>query len=246
MEFYRPTITDLSEAIQDYGTTISPRGKATRELIGANMSWPLGTYPVREKMPRRLAAVEGTSLIAGQFNPDLIRLAAPAVDMQLFEQSAKYALSIARQVPKAVHILKKEPSSRRAILYFGRPQDVGGDRTTCLSTLHWLVRDGKLFAILNQRSSDLAWGLPIDVVAVTALSLAVAQFLQVLPGHLILQIGSLHMYESSMHRAVSAANPIGQVIVTLADPQSYRGWTRIRDEAREHMNETAWKWVIVV
>ncbi len=247
MQFQSPSISELASAVYDYGLMIAPRGKMTTELIGTSMVWPLGQYPVREKMPRRLAAVEGVGLIAGSFSLPLIKLAAPAVDEELFTQSAKYSLSIARQVPHAVNLLKTEPSTRRAIVYFGRAVDVGGNKTTCLTSLQWMIREGQLHAILGMRSWDLAFGLPIDIVAVTILSLAVAQYLAVLPGTLVAQAGSLHVYGSSAHRAVSADPALGTVELKLDNPGSYRGWVGVRDEARSHFTEEnpPWLWCTV-
>jgi hypothetical protein len=243
MQFYSPTITELAQEIKDSGVVVSPRGAATTELLGVNVVWPLGTYPVRDKMPRRLAAVEGVSLIAGMFDLGLIKLAGPNVDLKLFEQSSKYSLRIARQMPRVVGLLKKEPSTRRAIVYFGRPQDVGTDRTTCLTSLQFFVRDGILDLGLNMRSWDLTWGLPIDVVAVTALGLAVSRYLQVLPGIFRAWAGSLHIYNSSAHRAVSADPTLGRVgLNTMAE---WKTWKDVQVEARDHMNESAWEWVKV-
>jgi hypothetical protein len=243
MYFNIPTISTLANALQVHGAAVSPRGSGTMELLGASMTWPLGMYPVRDKMPRRLAAVEGVSLVAGVFDLELIRLAGPNVDLKLFEQSSKYSLRIARQMPRIVMLLKKEPSTRRAIVYFGRPQDVGTDRTTCLTSLQFFVRDGLLNVALNMRSWDLAWGLPIDVVSVTVLGLAVTRCLGLLTGTFHAWAGSLHVYDSSAHRAISAEIPMGWVQLAVEEP--WKTWKDAQIEARKHMNASAWEWVVV-
>jgi hypothetical protein len=194
-------------------------------------------------MPKRLASVEGVSLIAGHVDFGLIKTAAPNVDLQLFEQSAQYSVSIRRQLPRVLAGLKRDPATRRAILYFSRIGDTGTSKTACLSTLQFLIRAGKLHLVLHVRSWDLAWGLPIDVVAVSILGLAVARVFGVLPGILHCHAASLHLYDSSAHRAVSGVDDLGAISINF-DRVAYT-WTKLRAEAQSHMNKSAWEWVTV-
>lgn len=233
--FMMPCVTELAEAVREQGFVSSPRGLRTIELLGVSMQWSLGTYPIRIKMPKKLAGVEGVSLVAGQYNLDAITKAAPKVNQKMFEQSAAYGPAIAKQTEKVVNLLKREPSTRRAILYFGKVADVGTDKTTCLTSLQWILREGHLHAFLNQRSWDLSLGLSIDVVAVTTLSLAVARYLKVLPGFLYASAASLHIYDSAADRAFSDSPLYGRV--TLNSSSNWGKWADVREEAQVALAE---------
>jgi len=98
---------------------------------------------------------------------------------------------------RIVSELKRDPDSRRAVVYFGQPADhidykldVG-----CTTSTQFFLRDNKLHQIVNMRSSDLILGIPYDVAAFTIFQEKLANELGVELGNYIHRSNSLHIYE---------------------------------------------------
>ena len=95
-------------------------------------------------------------------------------------------------------LLALDPSTRRAVIYFGDSNsqfDPECVDASCSTSLQFLVREGKLDAIVCMRSNDAIWGLPYDVFLFTFLQERMAIELDVQLGVYHHFVGSLHIYE---------------------------------------------------
>lgn len=239
-----PTISLLAQHLTVFGSRVSPRGLKTYELLGVTTRWPLGEYPTRVGMSARLAATEAWMLVAGTFDVELVRRAAPNARLDLFTHMARYGPMVRSQLPKLVGLLRREPDTRRAVLYFGRPAIGLSDKSPCTNSIQFLIREGKLHAFVSMRSWDLVYGVPNDVVMFTALGLSVAKTIPVLPGTLQVTAGSLHVYDETAHLAKSAAPERGAVTVSF-EKAEYESWQEVVQEALRYEQEP-WEWVRVL
>ena len=78
----------------------------------------------------------------------------------------------ASQWTVAQNLLRHDPFTRRAVLLMSQPlaaSDIDARDVACASSLQFLLRDGRLDALLHMRSNDAFWGLPYDVFLFTML-----------------------------------------------------------------------------
>jgi thymidylate synthase len=91
-----------------------------------------------------------------------------------------------------------DASSRRAVLNLSEPDyvlDPALRDVACASTLQFLIRDGRLHAVVNMRSNDAVWGLPYDIFLFSMLQELLASDLGLPLGSYFHFVGSLHLYE---------------------------------------------------
>ena len=104
------------------------------------------------------------------------------------------------QYDEVVKELKKNPASRRAVMIYTRPSmwkeyDLNGRSDfICTNTVQYLIRDGKLHAVVQMRSNDSIFGYRNDRAWQMHILNRVAADLSVEPGDLYWQAGSLHVY----------------------------------------------------
>jgi len=112
-----------------------------------------------------------------------------------------YSLDNFNQYFHAVRELKWNSDSRRAIMIYTRPNiQVEWNKFQCndficTNTVQYLIRDGKLHAIVNMRSNDAVFGYKNDRAWQIHVLNKMADELDVEVGDLIWQTGSLHVYE---------------------------------------------------
>lgn len=101
------------------------------------------------------------------------------------------------QMETALNQLKENPNSRRIIIDAWRP-----DRQSDLSLpcchysyqfLHW---NGHLDLIWNQRSGDMAVGIPSDIISATIMVNQFASLSNLKPRYIIMNIADAHIYET--------------------------------------------------
>lgn len=98
---------------------------------------------------------------------------------------------------ETVNILKDDPDSRKAIIQIPivkyRNKEYGD--TPCTSSIQFLLRDNRLFAVVYMRSCDVCCGFPYDVFQFTMWQIEMAKELGVELGHFRFVVGSIHVYE---------------------------------------------------
>tara|TARA_Y100000310_G_scaffold342567_1_gene446350 strand:- start:1651 stop:2640 length:990 start_codon:yes stop_codon:yes gene_type:complete len=92
--------------------------------------------------------------------------------------------------------LSKDSDSRRAVIHIKMPTDSQYNLDVpCTLTLQYFIRNNKLYAITNMRSTDIIFGLSYDVPAFTLLQELMALELGVELGTYKHLSNSLHVYE---------------------------------------------------
>lgn len=101
--------------------------------------------------------------------------------------------------------LKKNPFSRRAQLIYTRPsmqKDFsrnGMSDFMCTTSVQYFIRDNKLIAFVSMRSNDAWAGYRGDLHWQQTVQKRLAWELEVIPGEIIWNVGSLHVYESQFY-----------------------------------------------
>ena len=116
-----------------------------------------------------------------------------------------YSLANGSQYANVVKTLMADPDSRQAIAIYTRPTmhydafTNGMHDFVCTNTVQYLIRDGKLHVIVNMRSNDVVFGYRNDYAWQKYAQLDVANQLDVEPGDITWQVGSLHVYRRHWH-----------------------------------------------
>ncbi len=107
------------------------------------------------------------------------------------------------QLKNVIDLLKRKPSSRRAVVQLFRASDIEKDflDIPCTCNLQFLRRNKKLDLIVFMRSNDAFRGFSHDVFAFTLIQELVARSLNVELGHYHHFVGSMHLYESDLDAA---------------------------------------------
>jgi thymidylate synthase len=101
-------------------------------------------------------------------------------------------------------LLRTDSSSRRAILYFNVETahfDVACQDVACAQSIQFLLREGRLDAIVCMRSNDAVWGLPYDVFFFTFVQELLSRRLGVELGTYFHFAASMHVYERHFNLA---------------------------------------------
>lgn len=107
------------------------------------------------------------------------------------------------QIANVIALLKKRPTSRRAVVQLFDANDLVEEHREipCTCTIQFLLRDSRLAAITSMRSNDAFLGLPHDVFCFTMLQELVARSLEVEPGTYMHMAGSMHLYDENRSAA---------------------------------------------
>jgi thymidylate synthase len=109
------------------------------------------------------------------------------------------------QYTRALNELLVNPESRRAIMIYTRPsmwQDYnrnGRSDFMCTNTVQYLIREGRLHAVVNMRSNDAIFGFRNDRAWQQHVLEKLANDLNVPSGNLYWNVGSLHVYSRHYH-----------------------------------------------
>ena len=97
--------------------------------------------------------------------------------------------------------LKTNPASRRALMIYTRPEmwlDYNRNNRSdfmCTNAVQYLIRNGKLNAVVQMRSNDVFFGYRNDRAWQLYVLDELARDLKIEPGKITWQVGSLHVYE---------------------------------------------------
>lgn len=100
-------------------------------------------------------------------------------------------------------LLKKDPTSRQAVIHIKEPRDVikrPSKDVNCTIAMQFLLRNSKLDLIVTMRSNDIWLGLPYDVFNFTCMQIQMAMELGVDIGTYYHNAGSLHMYKRDVEK----------------------------------------------
>lgn len=103
---------------------------------------------------------------------------------------------IINQVDYLLRQLQNNPNSRRHIVSLWSPEDLdGGALEPCVWSSQWIVQEGELNLIVNQRSADLALGVNFNWTQYKLLQMIIAQLSDLKIGKMIWNFGHLHYYD---------------------------------------------------
>ena len=106
-----------------------------------------------------------------------------------------YHQRMGNQIDFVVNELKRNPSSRRAVMCIRTPKDMGSDDPACLQHIQYFIRDGKLDCMVLFRSNDACKATFMNAFALIMLQKRIADELGVPVGTYIHRANSFHCYE---------------------------------------------------
>lgn len=193
----------MSDVLQ--GISSQPRGLKIKERIGyqtaINMEDPVVTVKDRN-LGYRFMAAEAAWILSGDNRVNTIKPYSAAIanfsDDGYFFHGA-YGPQIIDQLHFVADTLNSDPDSRQAVLTIWRPNPRPSKDIPCTVSIQFLIRGNRLHVVDTMRSSDLWLGWPYDVFNFSMLARFVITLLKNKPelGTLILQAGSMHLYESN-------------------------------------------------
>ena len=99
------------------------------------------------------------------------------------------------QIANVLHALRTDPTSRRMVVTAWEPGNAWGSRLPpCHYTFAFQVLEGRLNCHLNQRSGDIALGIPFNLAAYATLTQMLAQDVGLSPGTFSHTIIDAHIY----------------------------------------------------
>lgn len=182
---------------------------------------------VGRKLGRKMQLIDGLTNLSGESWPGLFLGIAPFLDKfadtldyddkpivkmrsgalvgQRYFQG-QYGPRLRYQLPKIIHELKRDPTSRRAIMNLWDPNTDFDKRYSdrpCVSQIQFLIRNGLLEMFVTMRSNDVWTGLAYDVFQMGQIQAAVSNVLGIHWGVYHHRAISLHIYESDIDKLTS-------------------------------------------
>jgi thymidylate synthase len=114
------------------------------------------------------------------------------------------------QLYAVIDLLSKKPTDRRAVVTMWNAGDlalslnVPMNDMPCTLTWQFLRRKDHLHMVCTMRSEDVWLGMPYDIFVNTCIQRLIADALHIKPGSYTHQVGSLHIYQSSLQKAHEA------------------------------------------
>lgn len=119
------------------------------------------------------------------------------------------------QIDKIIELLRKDPSSRRAVININTPNKrvIETKDEPCTIALQFLIRNGRLNLTAMMRSNDIYLGFPYDVAFFTELQKYIADQLGIGYGTYTHFATSLHVYDRDVDKINSIAyHPESKII----------------------------------
>ncbi|PPJ36400.1 methyltransferase [Nocardia nova] len=197
------------------GATVSPRGMATTEVVGAHLHLRNPRRRLVDLPPVRLlnpafAVAETMWILSGSDDPWIFKfnrnLAQYTDDGRL---QGAYGPRMRRwhgridQLDRVRDLLTRDRDSRQAVIQLFDPaRDTRGHRDVpCTLNYRFFIRDDRLHMHTTMRSQDLWLGFGYDIFATTILQELLAGWLGVELGEYHHFVDSLHLYDKHIGRA---------------------------------------------
>ena len=202
-EAWRQTL----QAIMVHGEPIVVRGWRTMELMPHTISFPMDKPIVQSwirKLGYRFLCAEAWWILSGDDRVSTIQPYAKMIndfsdDGERFQGA--YGPRFRYQYSYVLHMLKKDPSTRQAVMTIWRANPGESKDIPCTVSLHWMTRKNKIHCFAHMRSSDAWLGAPYDWFNFTMMTLALIADLRMSTGkhyelgHLHFTADSCHLYE---------------------------------------------------
>ena len=116
-------------------------------------------------------------------------------EVELGNWEYTYHQRMGGQIQFVIDELKRNPSSRRAVICIRTPEDIGSDDPACMQHLQYFIRDGKLECKILFRSNDACKASFMNAFALICLQERIANALGVPVGQYVHRANSYHCYE---------------------------------------------------
>jgi thymidylate synthase len=228
---YGAWVSLLGELLK--GHEVHPRGMTCKEIIGLqlrldSLNKNLICDPQR-KLNYRFAVAEWLWMMCGLDSLEV--LTRYNSQMTQFSDDGKilagaYGPRLLPQWPYLMKTMTADMETRQAVMGIWTPSPSPSKDIPCTLTFQFLCRPDerglwKLHMIVNMRSSDAWLGIPYDVFSFTQLAQVFCAALRhvtrrnIVPGELIMNLGSSHLYERDWETARSIVNaPTGRTVAS--------------------------------
>lgn len=105
-----------------------------------------------------------------------------------------YHQRMGEQIQFVIDELKRNPSSRRAVICIRTPEDIGSDDPACMQHLQYFIRDDKLECKILFRSNDACKASYMNAFALICLQERIANALGIEVGQYVHRANSYHCY----------------------------------------------------
>jgi len=111
-----------------------------------------------------------------------------------------YGPKIIAQLPYILQTFREDINSRQAVInIWNESPHIGNKDTSCLLSLHFLIRNNAINTIVSMRSSDYWLGLPYDIFDFSIITLYIALLLNNTYHYINLELGNLYFNAGSSH-----------------------------------------------
>jgi thymidylate synthase len=202
-------------AVINDGREVSPRGLATREILGADLCLTQPRRRFVDLPPTRVlnpafAIAEALWILSGsddawifQYNRNLMRFADDGRLQGAYGPRMRRWAGVIDQLDGVRQTLSRDPDSRQGVIQLYDPvRDTRGHRDVpCTLGYRFFIRAGRLDMFTTMRSQDAWLGLPYDLFATTLLHELMAGWLGVDLGSYHHHVDSLHLYQEHVDAA---------------------------------------------
>lgn len=188
------SVDALVQRVLRLGEVVPSRYGDCLEILGGRVRVPSGTLITRMRINYSLGWMEMFQLLAGVYDLDNIKRVTPNANHSLFTYEMAYGPRIMHQLPQLIEKMKRDPETRQAVLFVGKPDDGPTSNLPCTISIQFLNRKGILNAIVHMRSWDLCRGLPYDLMMFSGLLEMMGRILMLEIGDITVLSGSTHIY----------------------------------------------------
>lgn len=154
-------------------------------------------------------------------------------EVQKGKWSYTYHQRMGSQVQFVIDELRRNPSSRRAVMGIRTPDDIGSDDPACLQHLQYFIRKGKLDCIVLFRSNDACKATFMNAFALILLQKRIADELGVPVGSYTHRANSFHCYEKDFNLLDSYVHRIKNNAVSMVTYNYVGDWDELMEDERE-------------
>lgn len=153
-------------------------------------------------------------------------------EVQKGKWSYTYHQRMGSQVQFVIDELRRNPSSRRAVMSIRTPDDMGSDDPACLQHLQYFIRKGKLDCIVLFRSNDACKATFMNAFALILLQKRIADELGVPVGSYTHRANSFHCYEKDFSLLDSYVHRIKNNAVSMVTYNYVGDWDELMEDER--------------
>jgi len=233
------------------GLKENPRGEKTKELLGktmvVDMNYPIIHHPERQLNYKFMAAeaefiANGDNRVCSleRYNKNIAQF---SDDRRIF--NGNYGEPFNSQLEYVVRTLVLDQSSRQAVLTIWQPSPVKSRDIRCTISMQFLIRNNKIYTVVNMRSSDIIWGIAYDIFNFVIMTLRVLTRYNedtksnVELGILSLVAGSSHLYERHYILAdkILTAGRVDDPIEIKVPKETHTSWNLVVSSLHQCMED---------